>query len=174
MCALESDDRSPHTSCVPNLGRRSPGSGSLRKSLDRARKVLAAVYQRLITLFTAWHGPCNRRRKKVFESSKHTNCFSLIGGTQTMKPSQNTRTGAQKFPLVEYRYHKPILNPSSAPCVTRSNSLRDISRDYFDAESKREFVTEAAVAGTLIIMAIMPIMAGVFAVAHLLRVLPLF
>jgi hypothetical protein len=91
-----------------------------------------------------------------------------------MKPSQNTRTGAQKFPLVEYCYHKPILNPSSAPCVTRSNSLRDISQDYFDAESKREFVTEAAVAGTLIIMAIMPIMAGVFAVAHLLRVLPLF
>ena len=91
-----------------------------------------------------------------------------------MKPSQNTRTSAQKFPLVEYRYHKPILNPSNAPCVTRSNSLRDISRDYFDAESKREFVTEAAVAGTLIIMAIMPIMAGVFAVAHLLRVLPLF
>src|SRR4030095_12096439 len=91
-----------------------------------------------------------------------------------MKPSQNTRTGAQKFPLGEYFYHKPILNPSSAPCVTRPNSCRDISQDYFDAESKREFVTEAAVAGTLIIMAIMPIMAGVFAVAHLLSVLPLF
>jgi hypothetical protein len=90
-----------------------------------------------------------------------------------MKPSQNTRTGAQKFPLVEYCYHTPILNPSSAPRVKKS-SLRDISRDYFDAESNREFVTEAAVAGTLIIMAIMPIMAGVFAVAHLLRVLPLF
>ncbi len=91
-----------------------------------------------------------------------------------MKPSQNIRPGAQKFPLVDYCYHAPMLNPSSAPCVKRSNSLRDISRDYFDAESNREFVTEAAVAGTLIIMAIMPIMAGVFAVAHLLRVLPLF
>ena len=91
-----------------------------------------------------------------------------------MKPSQNIRTGSQKFPLVEYCYHKPILNASSAPCVKKSNSLRDISRDYFDAESNREFVTEAAVTGTLIIMAIMPIMAGVFAVAHLLRVLPVF
>jgi len=67
-----------------------------------------------------------------------------------------------------------MLNPSSAPCVKKSNSLRDISRDYFDGESNREFVTEAAVAGTLIVMAIMPIMAGLFAVAHLLRVLPLF
>jgi len=91
-----------------------------------------------------------------------------------MKPTQNIRPGAQKFPLVDYCYHAPMLNPSSAPCVKRSNSLRDISRDYFDAESNREFVTEAAVAGTLIIMAIMPIMTGVFAVAHLLRVLPLF
>lgn len=91
-----------------------------------------------------------------------------------MKPSKNIRTGEQKFPLVDYCYRAPMLNPSSAPCVKRSNSLRDISRDYFDAESNREFVTEAAVAATLIIMAIMPIMAGVFAVAHLLRVLPLF
>ena len=67
-----------------------------------------------------------------------------------------------------------MLNPSSAPCVKRSNSLRDISRDYFDAESNREFMTEAAVFGTLIVMAIMPIMAGMSAVVHLLRVLPLF
>src|SRR4030095_12952051 len=92
---FESGDRSPHTSCVPNLGRRSPGSGSLRKSLDRARKVLAAVYQRLITLFTAWHGPCNRRCKKVFESSKHTNCFSFIGGNtnnETIAKHTNRRT----------------------------------------------------------------------------------
>ena len=91
-----------------------------------------------------------------------------------MKPSQNTRLRSQKFPLVDYCYQAPLLNSSGAPCVKKSNSLRDISRDYFDAESNREFVTEAAVAGTLIVMAIMPIMAGVFAVAHLLRVLPLF
>ena len=89
-----------------------------------------------------------------------------------MKPSENIRTGEQKFPLVDYCYRAPTLN--SSPCVKRSDSLRDISRDYFDAESNREFVTEAAVAGTLVIMAIMPIMTGVFAVAHLLRVLPLF
>ena len=91
-----------------------------------------------------------------------------------MKPNQNIRAGAQKFPVVDYCYRTPMLNPSSAPCVKTSNSLRDISRDYFDGEANREFVTEAAVAGTLIVMAIMPILAGVFAVAHLLRVLPLF
>jgi len=91
-----------------------------------------------------------------------------------MNPSQNIRSGAQKFPLVEYCYHAPMLNPSSAPRVKRSNSLRDISRDYFDAEANREFTTEAAVFGTLILMAIVPIMAGISAVVQLLRSLPLF
>ena len=91
-----------------------------------------------------------------------------------MKTLPNTHLNERKFPLVDYYYRAPMLNPSSAPCLKTSKSLRDISRDYFDGEANREFVTEAAVAGTLIVMAIMPIMAGVFAVAHLLRVLPLF
>ena len=91
-----------------------------------------------------------------------------------MKPSVNIQPGAQKFPLVDYCYHAPMLNPASAPRVKRSNSLRDISRDYFDAEANREFKTEAAVFSTLIVMAIVPIMAGMSAVAQLLRALPLF
>jgi len=91
-----------------------------------------------------------------------------------MKPCPNIRLSAQKFPLIDYCYHAPMLNPASAPCVKRSKSLRDISRDYFDAESNREFTTEAAVFGTLIVMAIMPIMAGMSAVVQLLRSLPLF
>jgi hypothetical protein len=91
-----------------------------------------------------------------------------------MKPTQNMRAATQKFPLVDHCYHAPMLNPSSAPCVKRSNSLRDISRDYFDAEANREFTTEAAVFGTLIVMAMVPIMTGMFAVVQLLRALPLF
>ena len=91
-----------------------------------------------------------------------------------MKPKQNIRAGAQKFPVVDCCYHAPMLNPSSAPCVKKSNSLRDISRDYFDAESNHEFTTEAAVFVTLILMAIVPILAGMSAVVQLLRALPLF
>ena len=91
-----------------------------------------------------------------------------------MKPSQNIRPSAQKFPLVDYCYHAPMLNASSAPGIKTSRSLRDISRDYFDAEATREFTTEAAVFGTLIVMAIVPIMAGMSAVFQLLRSLPLF
>ena len=53
-----------------------------------------------------------------------------------MKPSANIQPNARKFPLVDYCYHAPMLNPASAPRVKRSNSLRDISRDYFDAEKR--------------------------------------
>ena len=91
-----------------------------------------------------------------------------------MKPTQNKRSGAQKFPVVDYCYHAPMLNPSSAPCVKKSNSLRDITRDYFDAEADREFISETAAFTTLIVMAIMPIVTGISAVLQLLGTLHLF
>ena len=90
-----------------------------------------------------------------------------------MKPSQNTRPGAQKFPLVEYCYHAPILNGSSAPCLETSKSLRNITRDYFDDEADREFISEAAVFTTLVIaMAVVPIAAGISAMLQLFNTLP--
>jgi hypothetical protein len=91
-----------------------------------------------------------------------------------MKSSPNTSPNGRKFPLVEYHYHAPMLNASSAPCIKTSKSLRDISRDYFDSEADREFISEAAVFTALIVMAIMPIVAGISAVLQLLRALPLF
>jgi hypothetical protein len=91
-----------------------------------------------------------------------------------MKPLPNTQTNARKFPLVDYHYHAPILNGSSAPRLKTSKSLRDISRDYFDAEADREFVSETAVFTTLIVTAIMPIVTGISAVLQLLSGRPLF
>jgi hypothetical protein len=91
-----------------------------------------------------------------------------------MKPSPNTPPNARRFPLVDYHYQAPMLNGSSAPCAKTSKSLRDISRDYFDAEADREFLSEAAVFTTLIAITMVPIVAGVSAVLQLLRALPLF
>ena len=90
-----------------------------------------------------------------------------------MKPLPNTQPNARKFPLVDYHYQAPMFNGSSARCVQTSKSLRDITRDYFDAEANREFLSEAAVFTALIGMAIVPIATGTSAVLHLLNVLPL-
>jgi hypothetical protein len=91
-----------------------------------------------------------------------------------MKPLPNTQPNVRKLPLVDYHYHAPMLSGSSVPCLKRSKSLRNITRDYFDAEADREFISEAAVFGVLIVMAIVPIMTGMSAVLQLLRSLPLF
>ena len=91
-----------------------------------------------------------------------------------MKLLPNTQPIARKFPLVDYHYHAPMLNGSSAPCLQTSKSLRDITRDYFDAEADREFLSEAAMFTALIVMAIMPIVTGISAVLQLLGTLPLF
>jgi hypothetical protein len=91
-----------------------------------------------------------------------------------MKPISLTTHNSRSFPLVEFHYHAPMLNGATASSVTTSKSLRDISRDYFDAEANREFTTEAAVFGTLILVAIVPIMTGISAVLQLLGSLPLF
>ena len=91
-----------------------------------------------------------------------------------MKPLPNTQSNARKFPLVDYHYHAPILNGSSAPCLKTSKSLRNITRDYFDGEADREFISEAAVFTTLIAMAIVPIVTGISAMLQLLSTLPLF
>ena len=91
-----------------------------------------------------------------------------------MKPSPNTQPNARKFPLAAYHYHGPMLKGSSAPSLQTSKSLRDITRDYFDAEANREFLSEAAVFTALIVMAIMPIVTGISAVFQLLSNLPLF
>ena len=91
-----------------------------------------------------------------------------------MKTLPNTRLNERKFPLVDYHYHTPMINGSGVPCLKTSKSLRDITRDYFDAEANREFTTEAAVFGTLIVMTMVPIMSGISAVLQVLRDLPLF
>jgi hypothetical protein len=91
-----------------------------------------------------------------------------------MKSLPNTKLNGRKFPLVDYHYQAPMLNGSSARCVQTSKSLRDITRDYFDAEANREFLCEGAVFTALIGMAIMPIVAGISAMLQLLNTLPLF
>jgi hypothetical protein len=85
-----------------------------------------------------------------------------------------TQPDARKFPLVEYHYHAQTLSSSSARCTKTSKSLRDISRDYFDAEAKHDFLSEAAMFTALVLMSIVPVVTGASGVLELFRTLPLF
>ena len=90
-----------------------------------------------------------------------------------MKPTTITNRNGQKFPLVDYHYQTSTLGNCAAPCAKTSKSLREISRDYFDGEANHDFLSNAAVFGTLIATAAVPIIAGVNAVIALVRTLPL-
>jgi hypothetical protein len=90
-----------------------------------------------------------------------------------MKPTTITNKDARKFPFVDYHYQASTLENFTGRCAkTSSKSLRDISRDYFDKESNHDFLSDAAVFGTLIATAAVPIIAGLSAVVQLCRSLP--
>lgn len=90
-----------------------------------------------------------------------------------MKPTSITHQNARQFPLVDYHYQTATLGKFTGGCVTLpSKSLRAISRDYFDTEANHDFLSEAAVFGTLIVTAVVPIVVGASAVIELCRALP--
>jgi len=90
-----------------------------------------------------------------------------------MKPTTLTNNkDARKFPFVEYQYQASNLEDLTGRCAKLSNSFRDISRDYFDREENKDFVSNAAIFGALIVSSLVPIVAGVSAVMQLCNHVP--
>lgn len=100
----------------------------------------------------------------------------LTGGEErkNMKPTSITDQNARQSPLVDYHYQSMTLDGPVSCCVKPTKSLRDISRDYFENEANYDFVSNAAMFGTLIATAIVPIVIGASAALDLVRALPLF
>jgi hypothetical protein len=91
-----------------------------------------------------------------------------------MKPTNDSTKNARKFPFVDYHYQASSLENLTGRCTKLSNSFRDISRDYFDTEENKDFLSNAAIFAALIGSALVPIVASASAMAHLVRVLPLY
>lgn len=91
-----------------------------------------------------------------------------------MKPTINTKNNARKFPFVDYNYQASSLEDLTGRCTALSNSFRDISRDYFDTEDNKDFLSNAAIFVALIASALIPIAASASEMVHLVRALPLF
>lgn len=91
-----------------------------------------------------------------------------------MKPTITTNKNARKFPFVDYQYQASSLEDLSSRCTKLSNSFRDISRDYFDTEENKDFLSNAAIFVALIGSALIPIAASASAMIQLVRTLSLF
>ena len=91
-----------------------------------------------------------------------------------MKPTIHTNKDARKFPFVEFQYQASSLEDLTGRCAKLSNSFRDISRDYFDTEENKDFLSNAAIFSAMLASALIPIAASFSEVVHLVRVLPGF
>src|SRR6516165_6198129 len=115
------------------------------------------------------------RSEKTFESREQPKRFSLETKRKgIMKPTNNPTKNARKFPFVDYDYQTSNLRTSTCECVKRSTSFRGISRNYFEVEENRDFLSNAAIFFALIASALVPIAASVSEMVHVVRTLPLF
>jgi hypothetical protein len=87
-----------------------------------------------------------------------------------MKPILMTNRTGKQFPSVDSHYHSPMLNGCSARCAKISApAFRNISQDYFNTEARHHFLADAAVFGTMLVTAAVPIISGAFAIIELYR-----
>ena len=89
-----------------------------------------------------------------------------------MKPTIETFRSNKRFPITDYNYHSLAIDRFNGPCAKVSSpSFRSISRDYFETEEPKSFLGEAAIFGTMLVTAVVPLVSGVFAIIQLCRVL---
>ena len=91
-----------------------------------------------------------------------------------MRPTINTNKNARKFPFVDHNYQASSLEDLTGRCTTLSNSFRDISREYFETEDNKDFLSNAAIFFALSASALIPIAASASEMIHVVRALPLF
>ena len=91
-----------------------------------------------------------------------------------MKPITLTNKDARRFPFVEHNYQSTTLGNFTGRRATISHSFRDISRDYFDGEENKDFLSNAAIFMAMLVSALIPIAASASAVINLVRALPSF
>jgi hypothetical protein len=87
-----------------------------------------------------------------------------------MKPISLTTPNRRSFPLVDCNYQPMTLSGYHARCVrTAVPSFRNISRQYFQKEARRDFVTEAFLFALIIILAAAPLLSTASALTEFCR-----
>ncbi|HVD96108.1 MAG TPA: hypothetical protein VNE84_08245 [Candidatus Limnocylindria bacterium] len=87
-----------------------------------------------------------------------------------MKPT--SLTARARFPFTDYNYHSGAISGYRSRCAKSVEpSFRNISRQYFQKEARRDFVGEAIVFAMLIITATVAVASGAQAAVQLCRAL---
>jgi len=87
-----------------------------------------------------------------------------------MKPISITARNHRRFPLVECNYQPLRLSEYRARCArTEAPSFQNISRHYFQKEARRDFVGEAFLFATMIVVAAAPLLSTASALSEFCR-----
>jgi len=125
-----------------------------------------------------------QRPLKTFESDDDAKCISketTITKKENMKPTIETTDQSQKrdssairagrrLPITDCNYHSVALGGYKSNCArTGAPSFLNISRDYFKSEAGPSFVAEALVFAMIVLIAALPVIQTVYALAHFIR-----
>ncbi len=87
-----------------------------------------------------------------------------------MKPRLTTNGSNNRFPVTDYNYHSVAIGEFNGHCAKiEAPSFLNISRDYFENEAPRSFISEAAFFAMITITAAVPVVSGAFAAIALCR-----
>jgi hypothetical protein len=73
-----------------------------------------------------------------------------------------------RFPITDCNYHSVTLDSHNS-ARSAATSFRNISDDYFKNEARHSFVAEASFFAAIVLTAAVPLMNGVYALAHFVR-----
>jgi hypothetical protein len=87
-----------------------------------------------------------------------------------MKPISITTRNSRSFPLTDYNYQPMTVGECWGRCAKReAPSFRNISRQYFQGEARRDFVGEAFFFVAMILIAAAPLLSTASALSELCR-----
>ena len=90
-----------------------------------------------------------------------------------MKPTMYNKSGNHdtrgQFPITDFNYGAIEIGDCNARCAEVSGNSFRSSREYFDHEANREFLTEAAVFGAMMLSIALPLFNGILAIVDLIR-----
>jgi hypothetical protein len=89
-----------------------------------------------------------------------------------MKPTFMTTRSDKRFPLIECNYHSAMLSGYRGHCAKpAAPSFRNISRQYFQREARRDFIGEAFFFVAIVATAVAPFLSTASALTELCRAL---
>ena len=74
------------------------------------------------------------------------------------------------FPLTDHNYQSVALGDYKSNCIRiETHSFRNISGDYFKNEAPQDFLGEALFFVAIVLTTAVPLLSGVYALAHFVR-----